>query len=79
MAHKVKCNFQMERQNGKIYCSLETEGWRKMMKKNFGKKNWMFPMPVLMIGTYNYDPCAHVYRIMGEEVAKAFSCGKEIC
>jgi flavin reductase (DIM6/NTAB) family NADH-FMN oxidoreductase RutF len=26
-----------------------------------------------------YDPCAHVYRIMGEEVAKAFSCGKEIC
>ena len=25
-----------------------------------------------------YDPCAHVYRIMGEEVAKAFSCGKEI-
>lgn len=26
-----------------------------------------------------YDPCAHVYRIMGEEVEKAFSCGKEIC
>jgi flavin reductase (DIM6/NTAB) family NADH-FMN oxidoreductase RutF len=25
-----------------------------------------------------YDPCAHIYRIMGEEVAKAFSCGKEI-
>lgn len=25
------------------------------MKKNFGKKNWMFPMPVLMIGTYNED------------------------
>jgi hypothetical protein len=24
-----------------------------MMKKNFGKKNWMFPMSVLMIGTYN--------------------------
>ena len=46
------------------------------MKKNFGKKNWMFPMPVLMIGTYNYDPCAHVYRIMGEEVAKAFRAGK---
>jgi hypothetical protein len=69
----------MERQNGRIYRSLETEGWRKMMKKNFGKKNWMFPMPVLMIGTYNYDPGAHVYRIMSEEVAKAFSCGKEIC
>ena len=26
-----------------------------MVKKNFGKKNWMFPMPVLMIGTYNED------------------------
>ena len=25
------------------------------MKKNFGAKNWMFPMPVLMIGTYNAD------------------------
>ena len=25
-----------------------------------------------------YDPCAHVYRIMGAEIAKAFSCGKEI-
>ena len=25
------------------------------MKKNFGAKNWMFPMPVLMIGTYNTD------------------------
>ena len=25
-----------------------------------------------------YDPCAHVYRIVGEEVAKAFSCGKEL-
>ena len=23
------------------------------MKKNLGKKNWMFPMPVLMIGTYD--------------------------
>lgn len=23
------------------------------MKKNLGVKNWMFPMPVLMIGTYN--------------------------
>ena len=25
------------------------------MKKNFGVKNWMFPTPVLMIGTYNDD------------------------
>lgn len=25
------------------------------MKKNLGAKNWMFPMPVLMIGTYGED------------------------
>ena len=25
------------------------------MKKNLGKKNWMFPMPVLMIGMYEAD------------------------
>lgn len=25
------------------------------MKKNLGKKNWMFPMPVLIIGTYGAD------------------------
>ena len=25
------------------------------MKKNLGVKNWMFPMPVLMIGTYDED------------------------
>ena len=24
------------------------------------------------------DTCAHVYRVMGEAVAKAFSCGREI-
>jgi len=93
------------------------------MRKNVGVKNWMFPMPVLMIGTYNedgttkhderrmgrdytgrrdnnlhrhiasvltdgkpdaakmkpicFDPCQHVYRLMGEVVAKAFSCGKK--
>jgi len=25
------------------------------MKKNLGAKNWMFPMPVLMVGTYGED------------------------
>ncbi len=25
------------------------------MKKNFGNKNWMFPLPVLMIATYGED------------------------
>ena len=53
------------------------------MKKNLGKKNWMFPMPVLMIGTYGedgtpdvmkpicFDPCAHVYRIMSDALLPA--------
>ncbi len=25
-----------------------------------------------------FDPCLHVYRLMGEVVAEAFSCGKEL-
>ena len=25
-----------------------------------------------------FDTCQHVYRLMGEEVAKAFSCGKTL-
>jgi len=25
------------------------------MRKNFGPKSWMYPLPVLMIGTYNAD------------------------
>ena len=30
------------------------------MKKNYGNKNWMFPMPVLMIGTYGEDGTPNV-------------------
>ena len=64
---------------------VKTERKNKM-KKNLGKKNWMFPMPVLMIGSYDadkmkpicFDTCQHVYRLMGATVAKAFSCGKEL-
>ena len=25
-----------------------------------------------------FDPCQHVYRLMGEVVGKAFSCGKKL-
>jgi hypothetical protein len=25
-----------------------------------------------------FDTCQHVYRLMGEVVAQAFSCGKEL-
>ena len=54
------------------------------MKKNLGKKNWMFPMPILngedgtpdVMKPICFDPCAHVYRIMGDAVAPAFSVGK---
>ena len=27
----------------------------------------------------SFDTCAHVYRLMGEVVAQAFSCGKKFC
>lgn len=30
------------------------------MRKNFGKKTWMYPLPVLMIGTYGEDGTANV-------------------
>ena len=46
------------------------------MKQNFGKKNWIFPMPVLMIGTF--DTCSHTYHVVGDKVADAFSCGKAL-
>ena len=29
------------------------------MRKNFGKKTWLFPCPVLIIGTYNHDGTAN--------------------
>lgn len=41
------------------------------MKKNFGKKNWMFPMPVLMIATSGEDGTPDVMNA-------AFSIGKEL-
>lgn len=25
------------------------------MRKNFGKKTWLYPMPVLIVTTYNED------------------------
>ena len=36
------------------------------MKKNLGKKNWMFPMPVLMIGTYGEDETPDVMNATGK-------------
>ena len=28
------------------------------MRKNFGEKSWFYPLPVLIIGTYNEDGTA---------------------
>ena len=39
------------------------------MKKNLGKKNWMFPMPVLMIGTYNEDGTPGVMNAAFRKIA----------
>ena len=30
------------------------------VKKDFGVKNWLLPMPVLMVGSYNDDETANV-------------------
>ena len=30
------------------------------MRQNFGAKGWLYPMPVLMIGTYNADGTANI-------------------
>ena len=30
------------------------------MRQNFGAKGWLYPMPVLMIGTYNADGSANI-------------------
>ena len=30
------------------------------MRQNFGVKPWLYPMPVLMIGTYNADGSANI-------------------
>ena len=62
------------------------------MRKNFGPKTWLYPMPVLIIGTYDengkvdakkldpiiYDGVTHAYWSFGEKVGQAFSDGKKI-
>ena len=62
------------------------------MRKNFGAKAILYPMPVLIIGTYDengkidlnkfspitYDPVHHTYRRIGDVVGKAFSDGNRL-
>ena len=41
------------------------------MKKDFGVKTWLYPMPV------TYYPVAHVYRPLAAPLASAFKVGLE--
>ena len=51
------------------------------MKKNLGKKNWMFSMPVLMIGTYGEGGTPDVMNAAWGGITvlvNAFSAGKAL-
>lgn len=47
------------------------------MRKNFGSKPWFYPLPVLIIGTYDENGNADD-RILGEKVGNAFSDGNAL-
>ena len=59
------------------------------MRKNFGAKTAVYPMPVFIIATYGkadpekirpitYDGITHGYYVLGERVGNAFSDGKKL-
>ena len=55
------------------------------MRKNFGAKTWVYPMPVFIIGTYDeagkaiaYDGVHHNYLRVSGKVGNAFSDGKQL-
>lgn len=55
------------------------------MRKNFGPKPWLYPMPLLIIGTYDeagvqdaMNAINHDYVTWGEKVGDAFSIGKKM-
>ena len=67
--------------------------WRNdQYEKNFGVKPWFYPLPVLIIGTYDqngyidvaklkpiaYEPVRNEYYVMGEKVGNAFSDGNAL-
>ena len=37
------------------------------MKKDFGVKTWLYPMPVLMIATYNEDGSPNAMNVACDE------------
>ena len=62
------------------------------MRRNFGAKTWLYPMPVLIVGTYGedgfidvkrldpiiYEGVRHGYYSFGDRVGQAFSDGKKL-
>ena len=80
------------RLRGEVVTVRKTSEREKSVRKNFGAKTWLSPMPALIIGTYDengtpdtkkhdpiiYDGVTYAYRSFGEKVGKAFSNGKTI-
>ena len=62
------------------------------MRKNFGVQTWLYPMPVLIIGTYDengkisveklqpvtFDPVHHKYLKLGGIAGTAFKDGLKL-
>ncbi|MBS7217051.1 MAG: hypothetical protein KH032_07365 [[Clostridium] spiroforme] len=62
------------------------------MRKNFGVKPWFYPLPVLIVGSYDengqidvdklqpiaFDPVKNDYRVIGEKVGNAFEDGNKL-
>ena len=62
------------------------------MRKNFGSKTWLYPMPVLIVGAYDensridvkildtilFESVTHSYWDFGKKVGQAFSDGKQL-
>ena len=46
------------------------------MRKDFGVKTWVYPMPVFI--TAAYDPVHHAYIQLGKAVGHTFADGKKL-
>lgn len=46
------------------------------MRKNLGTKPFFYPLPVLIIGSY--EPFHRTYHVLGEKVGTAFKDGGEL-
>lgn len=62
------------------------------MRKNLGVNPWFYPLPVLIIGTYDengtvdmkkfkpisFEPVHNTYHVLGDVVGNAFSDGMKL-